>query len=121
MEKSLIALTALLPAAAASADIFTDIAKIEAFDKIDANECVSGIYYAGEKNPRFELSPKLRAMSDELRIRSEYPDAWRMYARGEVEDFSYFGFKLWQMESGRIAREEFFGELQNYISKNFKY
>ena len=66
------------------------------------------------------LTPKMQARKEALEIRMAYPDAWQTYAAGEVEEFSYFGFKLYDVECGRITLKEFLKELQEYINKNGK-
>ena len=78
---------------------------------------LSDVLYLGEKNPRFELSQKMKARLDALQIRLDYPDAWRLYKKGQIQDFSYFGFKLYDLECGLITEEEFLRELQDYLNK----
>ena len=103
-----------------------DSPKLERQDAIDTpklellntEEFVFGVWFVGEKNPRFELSFDARKAMDELQSRIDYPDAWRLYSRGEIQDFSYFGFKLYDLECGLITEEEFLRELQDYL-KNF--
>lgn len=91
-----------------------DTPKLEA---LNTEEFVFGVWFVGEKNPRFELSFDARRAIDELQIRLDYPDAWRLYSRGEIQDFSYFGFKLYDLECGLITEEEFLRELQDYLNK----
>lgn len=91
-----------------------DTPKLEA---LNTEEFVFGVWYPGEKNPRFELSFDARKAMDLLQIRLDYPDAWRLYSRGEIQDFSYFGFKLDDLECGLITEEEFLRELQDYLNK----
>lgn len=90
-----------------------DTPKLEA---LNTEEFVFGVWYPGEKNPRFELSFDARKAMDLLQIRLDYPDAWRLYSRGEIQDFSYFGFKLYDLECGLITEEEFLRELQDYLN-----
>ena len=102
-----------------------DTPKLERKDAIDApkletlntEEFVFGFWFAGEKNPRFELSFDAREAMDALQIRLDYPDAWRLYKKGQIQDFSYFGFKLYDLECGLITEEEFLRELQDYLNK----
>ena len=75
-------------------------------------------YFVGEEQEF--LTPKMQARKDALETRLAYPDAWQMYAAGEVEEFSYFGFKLYDVERGRITLKDFLKELQEYIVKNGK-
>lgn len=75
-------------------------------------------YFVGE-DQEF-LTPKMQARKDALEMRLAYPDAWQMYAAGEIEEFSYFGFKLYDVERERITIKEFLKELQEYINKNGK-
>ena len=103
-----------------------DTPKLERKDAIDApkletlntEEFVFGFWFAGEKNPRFELSFDAREAMDALQIRLDYPDAWKLYKKGQIQDFSYFGFKLYDLECGLISEEDFLKELQDYL-KNF--
>ena len=66
------------------------------------------------------LTPKMQARKEALEIRMAYPDAWQMYAAEEVEEFSYFGFKLYDVQCGRLELKDFLKELQEYINKNGK-
>ena len=91
-----------------------DTPKLEA---LNTEEFVFGFWFAGEKNPRFELSFDAREAMDLLQIRLDYPDAWRLYKKGQIQDFSYFGFKLYDLECGLITEEEFLRELQDYLNK----
>ena len=102
-----------------------DTPKLDRRDKLDSpklealntEEFVFGVWYPGEKNPRFELSFDARESMDLLQIRLDYPEAWRLYKSGEIQDFSYFGFKLYDLECGLITEEEFLRELQDYLNK----
>ena len=111
-----------------AADFIAKIDKLDSFDfanaidtpKLEAlntEEFVFGFWFAGEKNPRFELSFDAREAMDLLQIRLDYPDAWRLYKKGQIQDFSYFGFKLYDLECGLITEEEFLRELQDYLNK----
>lgn len=91
-----------------------DTPKLEA---LNTEEFVFGVWFVGEKNPRFELSFDARKAIDALQIRLDYPDAWRLYKKGQIQDFSYFGFKLYDLECGLITEEEFLRELQDYLNK----
>ena len=101
-----------------AADFLANLKSMDTLDALDPKELVSDVIYLGEKNPRFELSQKMKARLDALQIRLDYPDAWRLYSRGEIQDFSYFGFKLYDLECGLISEEDFLKELQDYL-KNF--
>lgn len=107
----------------ANADIFSDVAKLEkldstntsALDLLNTKEYISPIFYVGDINPRFELSIPMRTRKDNLQMRLRYPEAWKMYSRGEIGEFSYFGFKLYDVESGKLPLEKFLRELQQTI------
>lgn len=114
----------LFAALTVRADIFSQVGKIEsldagdttAYDALNTKEFVSPVLYLGERNPRFELAQNLRPRLDALEIRTKFPDAWQMYSQGEIEEFSYFGFKLYDVERGRTSLEDFLKELQTYIN-----
>ena len=101
--------------ASANAGIFEDIAKLESLDAINTKEYISPIFYIGEVNPRFELSRNMCFRKDALEMRLRYPDAWKMYSRREIGEFSYFGFKLYLVESGKLPLEKFLKELQQTV------
>ena len=128
MKKLFLLFTVFFTAICSKADFLAKINKLDSFDFADAidtskfealntEEFVFGVWFVGEKNPRFELSFDARKAMDELQIRLNYPDAWRLYSRGEIQDFSYFGFKLYDLECGLITEEEFLRELQDYLNK----
>lgn len=105
-------------------DIFLSVLKLEnldsfdtsKFDALNTEEYISKIFYVGEKNPRFELSYKMKIRKDTLQIRLDYPDAWQKFRNGEIDEFSYFGFKLWDYENGKIKLKDFLSELQKYLN-----
>lgn len=99
----------------ANADIFSDVAKLEKLDALNTQEYISPIFYVGDINPRFELSIPMRTRKDNLQMRLRYPEAWKIYSRGEIGEFSYFGFKLYDVESGKLPLEKFLRELQQTI------
>ena len=118
----------LLALSGLRADFFAKVEALDEFDfanaidtpKLEAlntEEFVFGFWFVGEKNPRFELSFDAREAMDLLQIRLDYPDAWRLYKKGQIQDFSYFGFKLYDLECGLITEEEFLRELQDYLNK----
>lgn len=45
----------------------------------------------------------------------EYPLAFSEYKK--IEEFSYFGFKKYDVESGKLSLEDFLKELNEYLSK----
>lgn len=95
--------------AIANADIVSDIQKIESLD----NPFIEAFYMAGENST--DTTQKMRRRREALEMRLKYPDAWRMYSRGEIGEFSYFGFRLFLVESGRLPLEKFLRELQKTI------
>ena len=103
--------------ASANADIVSDVARVEGLDALNTKEFVSPVLYLGERNPRFELAQNLRPRLDALNLRAAYPDAWRLYSQGEIEEFSYFGFKLRQVEEGSLPLEKFLRELQQAVER----
>lgn len=44
-----------------------------------------------------------------------YPNAWARYKT--LEDFSYFGFKKYDVEQGRLSLEEFLKEYEAFLNK----
>ena len=114
--KKLIALLLLGVSPLAFAGIFEDVAKLESLDAINTKEYISPIFYVGEENPRFELSDAMKMRKDNLTMRLENPDAWKMYKDG-IDEFSYFGFKLYDVEQGRFSMQEFLKELQKYLER----
>lgn len=121
MKRILTLLTLTFCLTTAQADIFSTISKIEkfdmpTFDRLDTKEFTFGFFLAGETNPDFELNKAMKSRKANFQIRVNYPDAYKMYASGAIEDFSYFGFRLYDFETGKISFEEFLSELQNYIT-----
>lgn len=122
--KKTITILALAVSSFANADIFEDVAKIEKLDSADTSkldaintkEYISPVFYVGEDNPRFELSDAMKSRKDNLTMRLENPDAWKMYKDG-IDEFSYFGFKLYDVEQGRLSMQEFLTELQKYLER----
>lgn len=134
----LLAAVCALPCA--GADIFSSVGRLERLDIFDADEhsfpdSVSRIkhiehldifaegdylfpvFFVGDKNPRFELAPSLRPRKDALQMRLDYPDAWKMYKFGEIDEFSHFGFRLYEVERGRVSLKAFLEELQRYLER----
>lgn len=103
--------------ASANADIVSDVARVEGLDALNTKEFVSTVLYLGERNPRFELAQNLRPRLDALNLRAAYPDAWRLYSQREISEFSYFGFKMRQVEEGSLPLEKFLRELQQAIER----
>lgn len=48
-------------------------------------------------------------------LETEYPLAFSEYKK--LEEFSYFGFKKYDVETGRLSIEDFLKELNEYLSK----
>lgn len=90
----------------ARADIVSELQKIETV-------FAEPFYLAGENS--MELTPEMQVRKDNLEMRLRYPEAWKMYSRGEIGEFSYFGFKLYDVESGKLPLEKFLRELQQTI------
>lgn len=116
MRRLVFALAAML-APFARGNIYSDVARVEGLDALNTKEFVSPVLYLGERNPRFELAQNLRPRLDALNLRAAYPDAWRLYSQGEISEFSYFGFKLRQVEEGSLPLEKFLRELQQAIER----
>ena len=106
MKKIIITLTLIVAVASANADIVSELQKIE-------NAFAEPFYLAGEYST--ELTPQMQARKDNLQMRLRYPEAWKIYSRGEIGEFSYFGFKLYDVESGKLPLEKFLRELQQTI------
>lgn len=114
--KKIITIFALTISSFANADIFSDVAKLEKLDALNTQEYISPIFYVGEYNPRFELSDAMKIRKDNLQMRLDNPKAWQMYKEG-IDEFSYFGFKLYDVEQGRLSMAEFLTELQLFLTK----
>jgi len=114
--KKIITIFALTISSFANADIFSDVAKVEKLDTLNTQEYISPIFYIGDINPRFELSDAMKRRKDNLEMRLAYPKAWQMYKEG-IDEFSYFGFKLYDVEQGRLSMQEFLTELQKYLER----
>lgn len=107
MKKIIITLTLIVSLASANADIVSELQKIEsAFSE--------PFYLAGENST--ELTPQMQARKDNLQMRLDNPKAWQMYKDG-IDEFSYFGFKLYDVEQGRLSMAEFLTELQLFLTK----
>lgn len=107
MKKIIITLTLIVSLASANADIVSELQKIEsAFSE--------PFYLAGENST--ELTPQMQARKDNLQMRLDNPDAWKMHKEG-IDEFSYFGFKLYDVEQGRLSMAEFLTELQKYLER----
>lgn len=136
MKKLITTALVLAVSRIAFGDIFTNVSKLEQLDstnkidmphiakantrkyeKIDTREFVSHVFYIAEENPRFELSTAMRVRKDNLQIRLDYPDAYKLYSSGEIEEFSYFGFLLWEVEQGKLPLTKFLNELQKYLER----
>ena len=97
--------------ASANADIVSDVQKIESLEQ----PLIEDFYMAGESSA--DMTQKMRLRRDALEMRLKYPDAWRLYSQGEISEFSYFGFKLRQVEEGSLPLEKFLRELQQAIER----
>lgn len=64
-----------------------------------------------------EANNESSAYEELVRLKYSYPNAIR--AVEKIEPFSYFGFKLEDVNNGRISYEDFLKELEKYI-KTFK-
>ena len=64
-----------------------------------------------------EVNDDLLAYEELVRLKYSYPNAIR--AVDKIEPFSYFGFKLEDVNNGKISYEDFLKELEKYI-KTFK-
>ena len=93
--------------ASANADIVSELQKIE-------SAFAEPFYLAGEYST--ELTPQMQARKDNLQMRLDNPKAWQMYKDG-IDEFSYFGFKLYDVEQGRLSMQEFLTELQKYLER----
>lgn len=104
-------LTALFAFGALRAGIVENVGAIEKLDALD-----TPFFLPGEREA--DLTPRMRAREEALRLRTDYPNAWKLYSGGGIEDFSYFGFRKAKMESGRITLKAFLRELENHLSSN---
>lgn len=91
----------------AKADIVSELQKIE-------SAFAEPFYLAGENST--ELTPQMQARKETLEMRLDNPKAWQMYKDG-IDEFSYFGFKLYDVEQGRLSMQEFLKELQKYLER----
>ena len=107
MKKIIITLTLIVAVASANADIVSELQKIE-------SAFAEPFYLAGENST--ELTPQMQARKDNLQMRLDNPKAWQMYKDG-IDEFSYFGFKLYDVEQGRLSMQEFLTELQKYLER----
>ena len=64
-----------------------------------------------------EANNESSAYEELVRLKYSYPNAIR--AVDKIEPFSYFGFKLEDVNNGKISYEDFLKELEKYI-KTFK-
>lgn len=108
MKKIITNLTLIAVVASANADIVSELQKIE-------SAFAEPFYLAGENST--ELTPQMQARKETLEMRLDNPKAWQMYSQGEIEEFSYFGFKLYDVERGRTSLEDFLKELQKYLER----
>ena len=108
--KKIITIFALTVSSFANADIVSELQKIE-------SAFAEPFYLAGENST--DLTPQMQARKDNLQMRLDNPDAWQMYKDG-IDEFSYFGFKLYDVEQGRLSMQEFLKELQKYLKKGNK-
>lgn len=107
MKKIIITLTLIAAVASANADIVSELQKIE-------SAFAEPFYLAGENST--ELTPQMQARKETLEMRLDNPKAWQMYKDG-IDEFSYFGFKLYDVEQGRLLMQEFLKELQLFLTK----
>lgn len=107
MKKIIITLTLIITLTSANADIVSELQKIE-------SAFAEPFYLAGENST--ELTPQMQARKDNLQMRLDNPKAWQMYKDG-IDEFSYFGFKLYDVEQGRLSMQEFLKELQKYLER----
>lgn len=102
-------LTALFVFRTLHAGIVENIGTIEKLDALD-----TPFFLPGERETN--LIPQMRARKEALRLRLDYPNAWKLYSSGSIDDFSYFGFRKAEMESGRITLKAFLRELENHLT-----
>ena len=49
-----------------------------------------------------------------LKIRLDFPQAYKIYRNNEIDEETYFGYKQEFVKSGKLELEEFLKELENY-------
>ena len=107
MKKIITTLTLIITLTSANADIVSELQKIE-------SAFAEPFYLAGENST--DLTPQMQARKDNLQMRLDNPDAWQMYKEG-IDEFSYFGFKLFDVKNGNLELKDFILELQKYLER----
>lgn len=74
-------------------------------------------FFIGENVEVEYLSPLMKKRYEATMLRIKYPDAYDMYALEEIDDFSAFGFMLWDVEQGKMTLEEFLKKLQKHLER----
>lgn len=67
-----------------------------------------------------DLTPLMQARKAEFEFRQENKEALEMYRKGRIDEFSYFGFKLFDVKNGDLELKDLILELQQYLTKNRK-
>ena len=75
-------------------------------------------FLAGEDSE--DLTPLMQARKAEFEFRQQNKEALEMYRKGKIDEFSYFGFKLYDVENGKLELKDLILELQQYLTKNRK-